>query len=118
LYGKIHTAATLQDSHLWGLLPVKECIRACPPPVIFGCPLALLKHSDERIHFCDLNVHPAGVKEAGKGCGEDCPVLASPAGQRPAQLQVCWFLSLTPTPRSANRPVLVVYLAVWRWAPD
>lgn len=62
LYAKIHTAAILQDSHLWGLLPVKECIRTCPPPVLFGCPFALLKHSDERIHSCDLAIYPAGVK--------------------------------------------------------
>lgn len=37
------------------------------PSVLFGCPLALLKHSDEGVHLFDLGVCPDGVREAGRG---------------------------------------------------
>lgn len=55
---------------------------------------------------------------SGKRAGAEVEAplcLASPPGQEPADLRVCWLLSLTLTPSCANRTVLVVCFAVWGW---
>lgn len=47
-----------------------QCVRDWLPSVLFGCLLALLKCSDEKVHIFDLGISPSGVREADRGWGE------------------------------------------------
>lgn len=52
--------------------------------MLFGCLLALLKCSDERVHVFDLGMSPDGVRGVDRDWCEGSPVLgqASRAGER------------------------------------